>query len=95
MVRCILLSPLFLPKRAQLYLYTDLDNRVVPPQQQMMSQSIDILKEVKMDGDKFTPEQIEKFTSDPEYYLRFVKAVEEEINGKFPLVYSISSSFKG
>lgn len=55
----------------------------------MLSQSVEILKEVKMEGNRFTPEQIERFTSDPEYYLRFVKAVEEEINGKFPMVYSI------
>ena len=39
-----------------------------------------------MDGDKFTPAQIAKFKADPEYYLEFVKAVEEEINGKFPIV---------
>lgn len=67
-------------------------NRVAPPQLQMLSQSVDILKDVKMDGDKFTPEQIERFTSDPEYYLRFVKAVEDEINGRFPVVYFLSFS---
>ncbi|CAG8984286.1 hypothetical protein HYALB_00010711 [Hymenoscyphus albidus] len=67
---------------------------VVPPQQQMLSQSVNILKEVKMDGDKFTPEQIEKFTSYPEYYLRFVKAVEEEINGKFPMLIKDSDTAK-
>jgi len=39
-----------------------------------------------MDGDKFTPAQIEKFSSDPVYYLQFVKAIEEEINSKFPVV---------
>lgn len=39
-----------------------------------------------MDGNKFTPAQIEKFTSEPAYYLQFVKAIEEEINSKFPLV---------
>ena len=39
-----------------------------------------------MDGDAFTPKQIEKFKSSPEYYLEFVKAVEEQINGRFPMV---------
>jgi cation diffusion facilitator CzcD-associated flavoprotein CzcO len=39
-----------------------------------------------MDGDAFTPTQIEKFHSSPEYYVEFVKEVEEQINGRFPMV---------
>jgi cation diffusion facilitator CzcD-associated flavoprotein CzcO len=46
-----------------------------------------------MDGDAFTPKQIEKFNSSPEYYLEFVKAVEEQINGRFPMV-SFRSPFR-
>lgn len=38
-----------------------------------------------MDGEEFTPKQIEKFKTSPGYYLEFVKAVEEQINGRFPM----------
>ncbi|EHL01173.1 putative sterigmatocystin biosynthesis monooxygenase stcW [Glarea lozoyensis 74030] len=43
-----------------------------------------ILEDIKMEGDKYTPEQIEKFASDPEYYLKYMKIVEEQINNRFP-----------
>lgn len=61
---------------------------IVPPQQQALtaSEAGEILQSVEMDGDKFTEAQIEKFKSSPEYYLQFVKAVEEQINSKFSLV---------
>jgi cation diffusion facilitator CzcD-associated flavoprotein CzcO len=51
----------------------------------------EILQNLEMDGDDFTPKQIEKFKSSPEYYLEFVKAVEEQINGRFPMVSSRKS----
>ncbi|RDL41620.1 FAD protein [Venustampulla echinocandica] len=60
---------------------------VVPSQQQLLAQKpIDILRDLKTDGNKFTAEQIERFNSDPDYYLQFVKAVEEDINSKFPML---------
>ncbi|KAH8791160.1 hypothetical protein BGZ57DRAFT_949126 [Hyaloscypha finlandica] len=40
----------------------------------------------------FTPKQIEKFKTSPEYYLEFVKAVEEQINGRFPMMLKDSES---
>ncbi|KAF4629540.1 hypothetical protein G7Y89_g8604 [Cudoniella acicularis] len=44
---------------------------VTPSQQQMIAMKPgNILEDVEMDGDKFTPRQIERFTSDPDYYLR-------------------------
>lgn len=46
----------------------------------------EILENVEMDGDKFTTLQIENFKASPEYYLEFVKAVEDEVNSKFLLV---------
>lgn len=40
-----------------------------------------------MDADEnFTKEQIEAFENDPELYMKFVKAVEKEINSKFKMV---------
>jgi hypothetical protein len=61
---------------------------VVPPQQQTLltSKAAELFGKVEMDDDRFTPAQIEKFNSDPEYYLQFVKAIEEEVNTKFPIV---------
>jgi hypothetical protein len=61
---------------------------VVPPPQQTLfaMESESILKEIKMDGDKYAKEQIEKFTSDPDYYLKFIKIVEEQINNRFSAV---------
>jgi hypothetical protein len=45
-----------------------------------------MLGSLDMDGENFTSKQIEKFKTSPEYYLEFVKAVEEQINGRFPIV---------
>jgi hypothetical protein len=63
---------------------------IVPPQQDTLAggsgKAAEILENVEMDGAKFTPQQIEKFKASPAYYLEFVKAVEEEVNSKFPLV---------
>jgi hypothetical protein len=46
----------------------------------------EILSSLEMDGFNFTPNQIEKFKASSEYYLKFVKAVEVEINSKFSIV---------
>ncbi|KAH8660936.1 hypothetical protein BGZ60DRAFT_471767 [Tricladium varicosporioides] len=68
---------------------------VTPTQQQMIARTPgNILESIEMDGDKFTPAQIEKFNADPEYYLKFVKAVEEDINNKFPLLIKDSPTQK-
>ncbi|KAK8090027.1 hypothetical protein PG997_004988 [Apiospora hydei] len=45
-----------------------------------------VLGEVEMDDkENFSQAQIEKFRSQPELYKRFVKAVEKDINGAFPI----------
>lgn len=41
--------------------------------------------EIDDKGD-FTPAQIEKFKSDPAFYKGFVKKIEEDVSGNFPLV---------
>jgi hypothetical protein len=43
--------------------------------------------------EQFTPSQIEKFKADPEFYWKFIKAIEVEVNGNFPIV-SLSSPGK-
>jgi hypothetical protein len=62
---------------------------VVPSRLQLLAQSAGggVLNEVSMDeNSNFTDGQIERFKADPAFYKRFVKAVEEVVNGNFPLV---------
>ncbi|KAN0095510.1 FAD/NAD(P)-binding domain containing protein [Hyaloscypha variabilis] len=44
----------------------------------------EVLGNLEMDGEVFSPAQIEKFKTSPKYYLEFVKAVEQQINSRFP-----------
>ena len=39
-----------------------------------------------MDGNKFTPQQIERFSNDRVYYKSFIKATEEQVNALFKVV---------
>lgn len=62
---------------------------VVPPRMQTLSISKagSILEQIELDEEeRFTAAQIEKFKSEPALYLRFVKAIEEQINNNFPIV---------
>lgn len=63
---------------------------VLPPRIQawkVMGQAGDILSKIDMDPlENFSPETIEKFESDPEFYREFVKKVEAEVNNAFPIV---------
>lgn len=48
---------------------------------------LQILGELGIDDqENFSQETIERFKSDPEFYRRFVKAVEKEVNNAFPMV---------
>ncbi|KAL3485044.1 FAD/NAD(P)-binding domain-containing protein [Aspergillus germanicus] len=61
---------------------------VVPSRLQLLAQGAGggVLSQVSMDENSdFTKAQIERFKSDPIFYRRFVKAVEEVVNGNFPL----------
>ncbi len=52
-----------------------------------MGQAGEILSKIQMDAlENFSPETIEKFQSDPEFYREFVKKVEVEVNNSFPVV---------
>lgn len=62
---------------------------VVPGRLQLLAQGAGggILSEVDMkENADFTAKQIERFKYDPAFYKKFVKAVEEVVNGNFPLV---------
>lgn len=53
-----------------------------------------VLGEVEMDDkENFSQAQIEKFKSQPELYKRFVKTVEKDINGTFPIVRTATPSW--
>lgn len=46
----------------------------------------EVMQSARMDGEKFTPEQIEHFEQDREYYRSFIKATEEQVNARFRTV---------
>lgn len=47
----------------------------------------DVLDQIELDEkENFSASQIAKFKSDPEFYKTFVKAIEKDINGAFPMV---------
>ena len=41
---------------------------------------------MKAPDEDFTEEQIEEFRKDPEFYMKFVKVVEKQVNSKFKMV---------
>lgn len=46
-----------------------------------------ILEDIEMDeAGNFSQAQIRKFKSDPEFYLKFVKTIETDSGGNFPVV---------
>lgn len=46
-----------------------------------------VLGQIEMDDkENFSQAQIEKFRSQPELYRHFVKSIERDINGTFPIV---------
>ncbi|KAL1847784.1 hypothetical protein Plec18167_002516 [Paecilomyces lecythidis] len=62
---------------------------IAPPRIQtlMAGKTGEVMSKVELDEDgRFTTAQIHKFKKDPEFYMNFVKAVEEDVNGNFPIV---------
>ncbi|KAH6975459.1 hypothetical protein BKA56DRAFT_89961 [Ilyonectria sp. MPI-CAGE-AT-0026] len=60
---------------------------IVPSRLQLIAQSRgSILEGVEINEDEgFSKAQIERFMSDPVFYRKFIKAIEEVVNGNFPL----------
>lgn len=47
----------------------------------------EVLTEVEFDEkENFSAAQIERFKNDPVFYKKFIKAIERDIGGVFPLV---------
>jgi len=52
-----------------------------------MGNAGEVLKEVEIDAEEnFTPEQITRFQENPEFYQKFIKTIEKEVNNNFPIV---------
>ncbi|KAH7152645.1 hypothetical protein EDB81DRAFT_647222 [Dactylonectria macrodidyma] len=60
---------------------------IVPSRLQTLAQtSGSILSQVEInENEGFSKAQIERFKSDPVFYRKFIKAIEEVVNGNFPL----------
>ncbi|KAB2569403.1 putative sterigmatocystin biosynthesis monooxygenase stcW [Lasiodiplodia theobromae] len=59
-----------------------------PPRLQVLAttKAAGILNQIELDEHaNFTPRQIQKFKSDPDFYQKFVNAIEQEINTNFPI----------
>jgi len=61
---------------------------ILPPQEDrvLKKSTATILSGTIMNGNKFTQQQINRFTKDPAYYKSFIKATEEQVNALFKVV---------
>lgn len=91
----IQLMPEIQPDVKRLYQIVRTPTWILPPRIQawkIMGQASDILSQVEMDDrENFSQEQIDRFKSDPEFYRKFVKAIEKEVNSAFPIVSYVQS----
>ncbi|KAF2712993.1 phenylacetone monooxygenase [Pleomassaria siparia CBS 279.74] len=85
----IQIVPAILPEVKSLVHFIRSPTWVAPPSLQTMAmgKAGKIMSEVELTAEgNFTPAQIEKFKSDPVLYRTFVKGVEDEVNGRFPIM---------
>ncbi|CAJ2501024.1 Uu.00g038770.m01.CDS01 [Anthostomella pinea] len=87
----IQLLPAIQPGVKELYHFVRTPTWIVPPRIMTMKviggPAKPMLSQIELDEkENFTPTQIEKFKSDPTFYRKFVKAIEQDINGAFPIV---------
>ncbi|KAI5861733.1 FAD/NAD(P)-binding domain-containing protein [Durotheca rogersii] len=87
----IQLLPAIQPKTKKLYHFIRTPTWVIPPRITSMTMlggpAKSVLSEIELDEkENFSQRQIEKFKLDPEFYHKFVKTIERDINGTFPLV---------
>ncbi|KAG5655129.1 hypothetical protein KAF25_001902 [Fusarium avenaceum] len=62
---------------------------IVPPRIEILAQSQagEMMRQIELnERNEFTPNQIEQFKSDPDFYLKFIKTIEEQVNGNFPVI---------
>lgn len=84
------LVPELQPGVAKLYHIVRTPTWVIPPRRQamlVMGNAKDILSEIELDEkENFSEATIARFRSDPEFYRRFVKGIEREVNNGFPMI---------
>ncbi|KAL3463950.1 FAD/NAD(P)-binding domain-containing protein [Aspergillus heterothallicus] len=93
----IQIVPAIQPAVAELVHFVRSPTWVVPPRLQALaySKAGEVITQVEMDEDgNFSAEQIKRFKADPAFYKRFVKAMEEEVNGNFPITMKDSEHAK-
>ncbi|XDG06882.1 hypothetical protein ABKA04_006497 [Annulohypoxylon sp. FPYF3050] len=87
----IQLLPTIQPDVKKLYHFVRTPTWVIPPRivsmMTMGGPAKDILSEIELDEkENFTQRQIEKFKTDPAFYRKFVKTIEQDSNGTFALI---------
>ncbi|KAI1390283.1 uncharacterized protein F4822DRAFT_231430 [Hypoxylon trugodes] len=87
----IQLLPTIQPAVKKLVHFVRTPTWIIPPR--IMSMMVmggpakEILSEIELDEkENFTPRQIEKFKNDPAFYRKFVKIMEKDMSGTFPIV---------
>ncbi|KAI1329152.1 hypothetical protein F5Y16DRAFT_113280 [Xylariaceae sp. FL0255] len=83
--------PAIHPGLKQLYHFVRTPTWILPPRiaamMMMKSPASPLLAELGLHkSETFTAEHIEKFSNDPEFYLKFIKTIEADINGAFALL---------
>ncbi|KUI57244.1 Putative sterigmatocystin biosynthesis monooxygenase stcW [Cytospora mali] len=85
----IQLLPAIHPDVKKLYHVVRTPTWITPPwrQGQLMMGGGQMLKEISVDeNENFTPEQIQRFKDDIEFYNRFVKGIEKDTSGNFRMI---------
>ncbi|OIW35313.1 FAD/NAD(P)-binding domain-containing protein [Coniochaeta ligniaria NRRL 30616] len=84
------LVPEIQPGAEKLYHIVRTPTWVIPPRRQamlVMGNAKDILSEIELDEkENFSQATIARFKSDPDFYRRFVKGIEREVNNGFPVI---------
>ncbi|OTA97918.1 hypothetical protein M434DRAFT_91250 [Hypoxylon sp. CO27-5] len=87
----IQLLPTIQPDVKKLYHFVRTPTWIIPPRivsmMMMGGPAKDILTQIELDEkENFTQRQIEKFKTDPAFYRKFIKIIEQDSNGAFALV---------
>ncbi|KAI4869266.1 FAD/NAD(P)-binding domain-containing protein [Hypoxylon rubiginosum] len=87
----IQLLPAIQPDVKKLYHFIRTPTWIIPPRRITMllmgGPAKEVLEDLGLDEDEnFSQEQIERFKTDPAFYQKFVKAIERDIGGAFPIL---------
>ncbi|KAI0148121.1 FAD/NAD(P)-binding domain-containing protein [Hypoxylon sp. NC0597] len=85
------LLPAIRPDVKKLYHFVRTPTWIIPPRiasmMMMGGPAKDILTQIELDEkENFTKKQVERFKTDPAFYRKFIKTIEQDSNGAFALV---------